>query len=267
MISDYKKIFQLKVNHSYYEDGVCKELSYIPSDDTKEVFSRYQFKTKINNDGFSLFFSSKNNSNTFLNYIIKATGIKEFEFTIAADENFYQITQWPNSKIGYFSATTSSVIKGAENYDLIKTFNEVADSKKVVKITFNIEDLLNNSGKSYVLNFTAKKTQLSYAFINQSNQFYKKLYIQSVPEIKFSDANNIILENGQDAISFLSENTEIQLSERPKYQLNLCAENEKLGTKRNKVIYRGLPHPNPSVYQILKQENKNIIRSLMYVYI
>ncbi|SEB37326.1 hypothetical protein SAMN04489761_0243 [Tenacibaculum sp. MAR_2009_124] len=265
MVSDYTKIFQLKVSHSYYDSGVCDTLIYEPSNRTKEIFNRYQFKTNIGADGLSLFFLSKNDRITFLNYIMKTTGERILEYTVSANEQFYQVTQWPDNKRGYFNTITSSIKNNSDSNELIKSFKEANNSGIVAKITLNIEDLLNNPDVDYVLKFNAKSTQLSYAFINNSGKHFKKLYIQSIPEMNFFAPYNIVLENGQKAICFISENTEIQLSQTPKYQLNLYEENEKLGTKRKQVVFKGLPHPNPSVYEIVKQEN--IIRSLMYVYI
>ena len=268
MVSSYKKILAVNVYHTFYKDGLCKDVIYQPTAKTKNIFDRYGLKLKNSTTGFDLYLPSNLVLHSFLEYISRATPQTSFNFEIVTNTpQFYEFTNWPVNKDGYYFCSSSNVQMKEESKEFVKVFKPQNSSKIVSEIEVRFQDFKETSKAIFSLQFESRITEWNYLIVNQSNRYFEKLQIEGSTQIKFSDPETIILENGEKAISFVSNSSEIALHEIPQYKFNLTGIISNNGVKRTQIIYKGLPTPNLSIIKLIKEGKKNTVRSLMYVYI
>ncbi|WGH75698.1 hypothetical protein P8625_00620 [Tenacibaculum tangerinum] len=268
MVSGYKKIVAVKVYHPYFYKGICKGVVYEPTVTTQTIMHKYGLKLQREQNGFTLYIPSATELLSFLKYLSEVTAATSFTFRLTTlKTDFYFFTEFPVNEKGYYFCSTSNLVDKSKN-ELVLSFKKEEDlSNTVCKIQIDFTDLISSSVTNYIVKFESRSTQWNYLIINNKSTYFEELHIEGTPTIQFSKPVDVTLENGQKALSFLSETTAITLQEKPKYKLNLIGKVTKLGTHRTQMVYSGLPLPNPSVLEIVKQGTKHVIRSLMYVYI
>lgn len=140
--------------------------------------------------------------------------------------------------------------------------------QEAVSITITFDDLIRlhktSNNVQFNIQMNARETQWNYYVINNSNQEFKQLAIQSNNEIQFSKPTTVRLQNGQNALLFSSETTKIPLKNTIQNTFNLINTKSTLTGERTETIIKGLPIPNP---QNLQVNNDHTIASLVYLYI
>lgn len=267
----YTSLFRVTVAHSYYSSGYCECLQYKPSLNTQTLMNTYGLILKSNTTGLEVFATTNQPMESYLNYIKRVSETTGLTFMgIATDPNFYNFTELPINQLGVLSFASNRTHNDAEseNIQLVETFDTTSNSQNAVSITIQFDDLLKLYTIQNPLQFSillnARKTQWNYYIINNSNQEFKQLEIQSDPEIQFSNSTTVTLQNGQNALVFSSQNTKIPLKNSVQYHFNLINTKTTLSGERTEIIINGLPIPNP---QNLQVNNDLTIASLIYVYI
>ena len=120
MTDSFKIVFRLHVNHSFYEDNVCRELLYRPSHGTEKLMDRFSLRLNNTVDGFSFATDTKEELTAFLDYIEKVMGVAYFEFeAVTTNPNFYLFTALPINKLGYLSYDSSLTSKDSVQGQLL----------------------------------------------------------------------------------------------------------------------------------------------------
>jgi hypothetical protein len=130
-----------------------------------------------------------------------------------------------------------------------------------------IQELTKTHLTPYQIAFTSRHTYWEFNIINKSHQNIHELSVVGDAEVKFDSGKKVMLENNVEAIRFRSKNTNIPYSEVPKFQFNLINTVEKMGHRKPKILFKGLPMPNPSRLQIITKRQQKQVVSPTYVYI
>ena len=271
MNTTYTSLFKITVAHSYYASGICECLHYTATADTKRWMEKYGMLLKLNTNGFEVFTTTNQSIETHLNYIAQVSQNNYFAFAgITSDPNFYNFTNIPMDQLGVLSYTSDNNenITANETTQLAETFSSAAATQEAVSITITFNDIIRlykaTNNVQFNIQMNARETQWKYYVINNSNQEFKQLAIQSDNDIQFSEPTAVTLQNGQNALLFSSETTKIPLKNTVQYTFNLINTKTTLTGNRTETIIKGLPIPNPQNVQL---NNDHTIASLLYVYI
>lgn len=273
MTNRYILLFNLDVTHSYYENDICRDLVYTPSKNTQKLINRFSFKIEKRMKGFSFYTEEKESYAAFLNYIEQATELSSFDFDVSTiNSNFYQVTSvFPINEIGYFSYESNHKTQDTSTIILKETFNPSSNATAVFKLKINFSDIIalkdTENPISFKIQLEARSTQWVYNIINTSNQDFGTLSIKSSSKIVFDSSKKVTLQNGQEALQFSSGDQKIPLKQVPKFTFDLANTTTKLGNNRTNIIFKGLPNANPAIMDIYKDNGKDEVMSLMYVYI
>ncbi|WP_430410640.1 hypothetical protein [Kordia sp.] len=269
MNTNYTSLFGISILHTYFASGSCEGLIHNPSIGTKKIMDSYGLIIRRMSNGFELYASTNQSIEDYLNYIQQVTQTDTFEFNATAtDQNFYNYTaEVPLNEIGILSYKNN----GQTNtpITLEKTFIPQSDTSDILQIKIKFEDIIhankNNTNLAFQIQLHARETQWQYNIINNSNQNYTKIAIQSnTDEIQFSNKGETTLENGQEAILFSSGKTLIPLKNTAQYKFDIINTKQTIAGDRQETIFKGLPIPDASNLKILED---NTIASSMYVYI
>jgi hypothetical protein len=246
-------------------------MQFKASTETDTLMRKYGLVLRLNPDGFEVYTSNSQPLETSLTYITQVSGQTAFEFVgITTDPNFYYFTDIPMNEVGFLNYSSDQTATDASNtsIQLTENFVQEAASQHAMKITIQFDDLIklyNNTTIAYSIALQARETQWNYYIINNSNQEYNQLEIQSTDEnIQFSGSTAVTLQNGQNALLFSSQTTKIPLKNEVTYTFNLISTKKTIAGERKEIVVKGLPIPNP---QNLQVQDDHTIASLMYVYI
>jgi hypothetical protein len=267
----YTSLFKITVAHSYYASGICECLHYKASADTQTLMDKYGFALKVTTKGFQVYTTTHQSVENYLNYITQVSENTAFAFAgITSDQNFYNFTNVPIDQLGVptYTSTNTENVATNETIQLAETFVTNTTTQEAVSITITFDDLIRlhktSNNVQFNIQMNARETQWNYYVINNSNQEFKQLAIQSNNEIQFSEPTAVTLQNGQNALLFSSETTKIPLKNTVQNTFNLINTKSTLTGERTETIIKGLPIPNP---QNLQVNNDHTIASLVYLYI
>lgn len=271
MNTTYTSLFKVNVSHSYYASNVCECLVYETSIETQAIFQKYGLVLRKAADGFEVYSTTNQSTETYLNYISQVSGQTAFEFIgITTDPNFYYFTNIPMNEVGVLTFASDQTNSDASNSSILlkETFVKEASTQYALKLTTKFDDIIHTKKTieniAYSIQLQARDTQWIYYIINKSNQEYNQLEIQSTDQnIQFTAAAEITLQNGDKALPFISQ-TQISLTNEVTHQFNLINTKKTITGERKEIIFKGLPIPNPQNLQI---QDDHTIASLVYVYI
>lgn len=272
--SSFHKVCNLKVLHEYYKDGICKELSYVPSNTTQKLIDKFSFKLMIASSGFDWYVASRAGLEELLNYITKTTGIESFDFDVTtSNSSFYQFTNLPVNEIGILYFSNKSVERALESevIELAPFFIEKPTASTLFRVSIKFKNLLEKYKEGQMVNyqimFKARKTLWKYYILNTTKQNLGHLSIESNNIIEFEGPKEVLLPNKEKAQLFNLVKPLLPFSEVPEYNFNLISTTKKSGVNRAKLLFKGLPNPNPNSIEINNISVESIVSSPMYVYV
>lgn len=263
-------LFSIQVLHEYFENEICNCLVFTPTQQTLLLINKYQFKINQSNNGFSLY-SSNCNTTDYLNYITSKTDTNYFEFDVTTtNSNFNSFTDVPTDIIGQFLFSSQQVIIKANTFVLENNYSTTTSTNKVGTIKIYFEDIIklldSQMTINYEIHFDARATQWCYYIINENHLSLTNPEIASKHNISFEQAKTVTIENGKQALLFSSGKNLIKMSNNAKYKFDLVDKSVKTN-QTGKVIFKGLPNPNPKYIGIEMEGEDKTITSPMYVYI
>lgn len=274
--SNYIKIFGTAAYHTFFDNGKCNCLHFIPNHKTDKILKKFGFRMNPVSNGFDLYSNTKSSLSDLLDYISKATLQDYFEFDIkCSNPNFILFTALPINWIGAVNYSSQDP-KNINNNGTI-TLNQTLENKPVsthfgyLKIYF--EDLLKDQNTSnpvlFEINFTARATQWQYYFINKNAIQLNNPSITEKENIQFDGPKTVTIQTGESALLFTSNKTYITLSEKPKYKFDLISSSSSTNqtNAKPKVIIKGLPVPDVSRIGIIENNDQNQVASPMYIYL
>jgi hypothetical protein len=175
----------------------------------------------------------------------------------------------------YDTHAASNIYKEGIVY-LDEYFSENESAPDFGSLIIHFDDILKfRADKGYTqfgISFEARSTQWQYYVINKTSIQLDNPAIGKT-DINFTGPQNVVLGNGEQAILFSSGDHLIPLSEIPKYKFDLVntpATNDRIQIKNksaSKLIYKGLPNPNPERIGITKVNGQNQVSSPIYIYV
>ncbi|CAD0009097.1 hypothetical protein [Flavobacterium salmonis] len=274
--SNYIKIFTTAVYHTYFDNTKCNCLDFIANHKTEKILKRFGFKINTIYNGFDLFSTTSSLSNLF-DYISKTTTQNYFEFDIrCSNPNFILFTALPINWLG--EIIFDSHDDKNQNNNGITTLSPTLETKSMAPFFGSLKiyfaDILKNQTTTpfqFEIKFKARATQWQYYFINKNAVTLNNPAITEKENIQFDGPQQVTLQTGEKALLFTSSTTNILLSEKPKYKFDLINKNTSNGSGQSnlngKVIIKGLPVPDVSRIEIVKNSKTNQIASPMYIYL
>jgi hypothetical protein len=275
--SNFIKIFGTAVYHTFFDNGKCNCLHFVPNHKTDKILKKLGFKMNPISNGFDLFSNTTTSLSDILDYISKTTQQNYFEFDIrCSNPNFILFTALSINWIG--AIKYSSQDPKNQNNNGIIILNQTLETKIMpsffghLKIYF--DDLIKNQNNvdplHFEIKFTARATQWQYYFINKNAIQLDNPSITEKENIQFDGPEKVTIPTGESALLFTSNKTYIPLSEKPVYKfdlINKSISNQSNQHTKGKIIIKGLPVPDVSRIGIIKNNNQNHVASPMYIYL
>ncbi|QHS56443.1 hypothetical protein GWR56_13180 [Mucilaginibacter sp. 14171R-50] len=267
--------FELMTRHAYYESGWCECFSFSADEDTARLFKRYQIGIAAVAGGFKLYTFGRGLTN--LVDSLNAAGPGFFQINInCSDPTFYNFTELPTNWIGsieYNTAYTSAATANAA--ELYAKLLPDAQPGYAGKIIINFNDLTSLNGRpAFYIEFSPRATQWQYYVINQSAVYLSSPVIEDKQhQTSFEGPQQVTTVMGQPALFFSSGQRLLPLSNWPKYKFNLL---DRLPPKSQgtaafattaKMVFKGLPNPDPGYVSPVLVNNRQQLSSPMYVYL
>lgn len=276
--SNFIKTFSTTVYHTFFDNGKCNCLHFVPNYKTDKVLKKFGFRMGPISNGFDLYLNTTSSLSNLLDYISKTTQQDYFEFDIkCSNPNFILFTALPINLLGAITYSSQDPKNGNDNGKI--TLNQTLETRVIpsnfgsLKIYF--EDLVKNQNNAapvlFKINFTARATQWQYYFINKNAVLLNNPSITEKENIQFDGPQKVTIPTGESALLFTSNKTYIPLSEKPKYKFDLI--NKNISNQSNqkhtngKIIIKGLPVPDVSRIGIIENNDQNQVASPMYIYL
>ncbi|MDB5134940.1 MAG: hypothetical protein JWP37_1543 [Mucilaginibacter sp.] len=278
--SNFQLMFKVEVLHSYFEHGICNCLRFKPGATTSGLLKRFDFRIRNKINGFDFYTNSRNTITAFLKYIQTSTNQTFFDFEIESNNsNFHLFTELPVDWVGqlvyYSQADTNVYQEGVVELD--QSLSENVNATSLGNLTLHFDDIIkfgiDNGYAQFAINYKARSTQWQYFVINKSSIQLNNPAIGGKADIGFNGPENVTIENGERAILFTSGDNLIPLSEVPTYKFDLVNRPALNGndppkrTSAPKIIFRGLPNPDPKRIGIVNINSINQVSSPIYVYV
>lgn len=271
MTTQYTHIAELVIRHSYYNELDNIPIDFVPSATTAKLFQKYGFLMRPIFNGFQLFSTSDQPLKTYLQYIERATQTSQFSVSIApSDDYFYNYTELLENGAKSILYSTSNTQLILDKKVLFPGISSEKTNAYLGEIQLNFEDLYSNEKSSYLIEFTAQKTQWNYFVINRSQVNLNNPFIKSKTELKFESPISTTLPTGEQALQFSSGKSLIPLHANAVHHFDLADTIAKPGTQdqtKIKTLFVGLPNPLPSRINFNDVEGEIRPTSPMYVYL
>jgi hypothetical protein len=270
--SNYIKVFEIEAYHTFFDNGKCNCLHFIPNHKTDKILEKFGFKLNPVSNGFDLYSNSKSSLSDLFDYISRTAQQNYFEFNIlCSNPNFLLFTALPINWIGAITYSSQDPKNLNNNGKIL--LNQELENKPApshfghLKIYF--EDILSANSPLFEINFTARATQWQYYFINKNAVQLNNPSITEKENIQFDGPKNVTIQTGESALLFTSNKTYITLSEKPKYKFDLVSSLSPANQSntRPKVIIKGLPCPDVSRIGLIENSGQNEVASPMYIYL
>ncbi|NND61568.1 MAG: hypothetical protein HKN48_00075 [Flavobacteriaceae bacterium] len=272
----YNIVFDLKIEHHYFEELICNALQLQPGPATKKLMSQYPIRLNQIQGTYEFYVNTTNSMGDYLEYLKSKSedGYLDFELVVIGQE-FFGYTNLTIDEIPSYLYTSDSFQNQVES-DLIDlspvlTTNNPVNVFAAVKLSFDDLIAQAESIPQYRITFEARETQWEYFIINRSEIDLSNSSISGNEDIVFEGPDKVVLQNGEEAFKFSSGEQLLRLSEIPKYKFDLISTPPINGNEdarlRNKKIFEGLPNPNPLQMNIIEVDGFKRVSSPMYIYV
>ncbi len=275
MKANYEVFFELHTTHNYYRSGVCECLAFKPDTETSQLFKRYQIAVAMVAGGFRLYTCGSNIS-ALLSSLISGSSRSYFRFYITCtDANFCNFSSLPFNWAGSIKYNTNNTsISESGAITLTPGMGDSTPSAYAGEICINFNDLVSpEKNRCYHIVFVSRTTQWQYYIINRSKLELTSLLIEGNTQNTFEGPQFVTTVTGEPAMLFSSGKQLLPLSSWPKYKFNLVnrlppvTQDGTAARTTAKVIFKGLPSPDPGYLNPIMIDNQQQLSSPMYVYI
>lgn len=268
------KLFDLSITHSYFEKGMCKCLLIQPTAETKQIMDQYKFKMNSFESGFGLYGTNVGNLSTLFGQIANTTHVNSFDFTInSTDPAFYNFTDIPLDGLTQINFDSKSINIESENKTiaLLPQYTQAVTVTNTCKVSIYFNDLLTLSSLSntpaFVIGFNARQTQWHYFIVSTNIKNISQIKIKSREQIQFEAPVVTSTPRGEMAFLFTTGTTLLPFSEKPQYKFDLVYTNGWDEKSAGKILFKGLPNPDPMRMNISTLNGVKQINSPIYIYL
>ncbi|WP_422360458.1 hypothetical protein [Reichenbachiella sp.] len=272
----YIKLFSLTIEHTYFHDNMCAWLQLLPHESTQNAMQRFGLKLSENQNVYTLYgrFESAADS---LAYIQKVSDQDSLDFNVVSSRtNLSIITDLPldwNKTIAYDTSHTENT-SDDEIREITARYENSLDGLSFACLSVRFEDLINlhqaSKEVNFCIRFKARQARWNYFIVNRNGIRLDHPKITGKENVLFKGPIGVRLDNGQNALKFTTGEKMLPLSDVAQYKFKLINENSRAtgikGTS-GKVVFDGLPTPNPNKLEIETIAGKNVAVSSMYVYV
>ena len=276
----YFAIFSVQVFHSFFEKNVCDCLLFEPDQLTEKVMKRFGFLFRKYNDGFAIYSNRTQPLSILFDYIKRATFESSFDFTVKTnDDNFWLFTEFPVGFEGQIQySSDKKILVDEENVVTLEPSFQSGTKGNVGSLSIRFDDIVTYKNESdpakFRIGFKALSTQWQYYIINNSSIHVENPAINGRLNISFDGPVPVIIPSGEKAMLFTSADKLLPLSDKPTFQLDLVnhkkteSDMERSGPLvTKKMLFKGLPWPDPGNVSMLELNGRRIFSSPMYVYL
>jgi hypothetical protein len=276
---NYSAILSIEVSHSFFEKNICDCLSFEPDELTNKVMQRFGFLIRKMNNGIAVYNNRTQSLPVFFDYIKRATFEHSFDFTVKTnDESFWLFTELPEGFDGQIHYSSEKRSIGSDGSVTLDPSYQKGGKGVVGKLRILFDDVLSYKKESepavFKIEFKARSTQWQYYIINKSSVHVENPAINSRLNMSFDGPFPVTIPSGEEAMLFTSADKLIPLSEKPSFQLDLVSRkksesnDERAGPRLSpKMLFRGLPWPDPGMVSLFERNGRSIFSSPMYVYL
>ncbi len=276
MTSSFNIVFELKIEHHYFDNLLCRDISLQPGPSSQNLMRQFPLRLNQNMNTFEFYVNTTNSMGDYLEYLKtkSETGYLDFEVSVTGQE-FFGYTSLPVDQVPSYLYTSSSLLNTEESdvIDLIPDLTDQNPPNIFATIRLHFDDLIAvaESIPQYRITFEPRETQWEYYIINRSNLDLANSSISGTDDIQFEGPLKVVLQNGEEALKFSSGDQLLALSEVPKYKFDLLTTPPMNGNDearlRTKKIFEGLPNPNPLQMNIVEADGSQRVSSPMYIYV
>lgn len=268
-MSKYCKLFSISIVHEYFNFGIDPNIQLVPKGKCREILNKYDFMLMQENFCVICYVNQEKDVKEYLNYISSITGLEAFEFAVQVNsESFFCYTSISgNTKLIYSDQNQDNLIDGSRIQLLEKQVQ--SDQNSAISISISLDGISLDHPKEFNIKLNSRKTRRDYYIINSSGVNVEHVAIEG--EAVFQKEAVRSLANGQQATPFIMQGQGMPLKRKEDFQFNLIKTEEKEGengsVKRKKILFKGLPQPDPCHLEIIEREGIKQFVSPIYVYI
>lgn len=279
MRTNFLKLFQVEILHSYFESSICPCLQFLPAASTQGLMERYKFTILQNVNGFQFYSTSAVSLRDSLDYIRTVAGTNYFEFELFNnDAAFYCFTGGlPLNWQGQLLYNSAMVNNDNGIFVMTQSLSVPEITAITGKLKINFDDLLKYDAAAqpltYRISYTARATQWQYYIVNRNAIPMENPAVKGKSGIVFDNAGSVTMDTGEKALLFYS-GTLLPLSKVPNHKFDLVntpADNNSatIKTKQNsaRIIFKSLPTPDPMRMGTVAIDNKTQVSSPIYIYV
>lgn len=276
----YKVIFSVEVFHSYFDDNICNCLHFTPAAETLKLLNRFGFRIRNHINGFEFYCNSDQSFLIFQEYISSSTGQTEFAFEIGSDNPaFTYFTDLPSDWMGrliYNSSDPSNLFENG-SVSLVTRLSQKETGSLTGNLSVKFDDIVKytheKGSASFKIRLHARSTQWQYFIVNKSSVQLANPFIKGTNNsIEFDLPQKVSIQSGDEALMFSSGRNFLPLAKRSKYRFSLVDQLLPSGTdaiqrSRDRIIFKGLPDPDPMRINVVNVNGSKHVSSPMYVFV
>lgn len=253
-----------EVLHSYFRDGLCRDLDIIPDQNTEALLKQngvHWHKSSTNT--WALFGPTQLDLASFT----AQSPDQQLVFNCqSSDPTFVQFTQYPIGELGHYEFSNKTLQQtGLAKTNLPSEFKSTtsASSPIIAKIDLDLSAL--TIGAQFQISFEARKTRWQYFIIPQQS-IEDSLILQGQEAHLFTGPESKKMQNGTDAQCFDSTTNLLPIQEVSDVKLKLATQQTGNPGAAAKILIEHLPTPAPSSLT-MPQDGGNDLMASVYIYV
>ncbi len=268
----FEPLMSISVHHTYFSNGIFRDLAVEPDGPTSKTLLNYGLLFKKHNNELHILFDTNFNGNIRKREDVLNDGISCRFIIRLNDQGFYNYTEVGKTDINhsmyYFRNTSkdNSVVKNTLHHD------EYVNEKDLFPLDtfedqyfirpFALLDLKLAKGlsPSHSIRFKAKETYWRYVLLSDDLRSLNSPAIISNSSAEFFEGPETLKFRGKDTLAFISKSP-ISFSQNNEKVFQLV-DNYDEESGRYKVVMRALPSANPDHITAIDGDTNN--RNLNY---
>lgn len=248
-----KKLFQIRIQHNYYNSGLIQGLCMMPSIACRQFMESSGIFCKVLGDGVILYADVKGEEKAFFRQLAEKIPIEGLEFFFSiADSRSFEMTEGLADKVPFYAfASLDASFQGNRvvslDLDVIERARERREFDGSVTIFENqiFDEKFEVSGKLFQCQLESRKTTWRYWIVNRNAIELRDPIVISDDGFQFDGPTRRPVGDGQDALVFSSKDRMFPQAETPQRRVFLRDRVERVSESLN-----GKSKPYPLVAEL-----------------
>ncbi|MGZ5051482.1 MAG: hypothetical protein ACXWF8_13305 [Methylobacter sp.] len=283
------RLFEIRLFHQYYDDGVMQNIRLQPDHATQAFLDRYRLIARQTPGIYALHYFGSSTASTFTQALNQLLNGRPLVFNLLNNDNGFAVfTDLPIDWCGqleYSSQNTEPDASETPDRNTSQTIKlatqlrprNAASTSVIGQVAIYPQDLLTDTGEMrrpmFAIKMKARLTHWRYYVFNRSQIKLTHPVINNAQGIEFEPPEPVTLENGEQALLFSSGERTFALSETIKSPFNLInfitnfPDQPQQARSNAKKLIAGLPIPKTDTLMIEMRNGHQYVYSPMYVYL